>query len=512
MKSKRIDHNEFFRQATMRICGSLDLERAMERCLTYLSGVMPGSSLCLHLYRPDLNAIETVTAVDLGTKMRLSHFIRLPEGIENLMVVRWNQFGKIRIINNPELFPESRVVVADMDKSNFSVLSMRLELEGERIGVVTILAEEKDRYQKSHASLLLLLHDPFAIAVSNALRYREVLALKENLEDDNQYLHQELLRISGDEIIGAEYGLRDVMEMVRQVTTLNSPVLLLGETGVGKEVIANAVHYSSERRDGPFIKVNCGAIPDSLMDSELFGHEKGAFTGAVTTKRGRFERANKGTLFLDEIGELPLPAQVRLLRVIQSGELERVGGSKTIRVDVRIISATHRNLEEMVRSGGFREDLFFRINVFPITIPPLRQRRGDIPALVNYFLHRKVGELRLPCVPEISKGSLAALSNYSFRGNVRELENIVERALIRYNGGPVSLDIPERRRRPVEGVETENEPVRPLDEVNRSYIKKILMQAKGKIHGSGGAAELLGIHPNTLRKRMDKLEINYKKR
>ncbi|HTP05168.1 MAG TPA: sigma-54 dependent transcriptional regulator, partial [Nitrospirota bacterium] len=216
------------------------------------------------------------------------------------------------------------------------------------------------------------------------LRHQEVSRLKDMLADDNRYLQRQLLSVSGSEIMGADFGLKAVMNMVRQVAPLDSPVLLMGETGTGKEVIATAIHRFSPRREGPFIRVNCGAIPDSLIDSELFGHEKGAFTGAISQKRGRFERAHKGTIFLDEIGELPPQAQVRLLNVLQDREIERVGGTESIPVDIRILSATNRNLQAMVASGQFREDLWFRLNVFPIMIPPLRQRKEDIPALVHH--------------------------------------------------------------------------------------------------------------------------------
>ena len=210
--------------------------------------------------------------------------------------------------------------------------------------------------------------------------------------------------------------------------------MLLGETGVGKEVVANAIHYTSSRRGGPFIKVNCGAIPDNLLDSELFGHERGAFTGAIAQKRGRFERADKGSIFLDEIGELPLQAQVRLLRVLQHKEIERVGGTKTIPVDVRIIAATHRNMEEMVRSGAFREDLWFRLDVFPITIPPLRRRKEDIPALVHHFIERKSKDLKIYPAPSVSAEEVERLKAYHWPGNIRELENLIERELIHKRG------------------------------------------------------------------------------
>jgi transcriptional regulator with PAS, ATPase and Fis domain len=303
------------------------------------------------------------------------------------------------------------------------------------------------------------------------------------------------------------------MEMVQQVAPLDSPVLLLGETGTGKEVIANAIHYSSPRKDGPFIKVNCGAIPETLLDSELFGHEKGAFTGAISQRRGRFERADKGTIFLDEIGELPPQAQVRLLHVLQKKEIERVGGTSSIPVDIRVISATHRNLEEMIASGRFREDLWFRLNVFPIMIPPLRQRREDIPALVHHFIDRKSLELKLTERPVLAPGTIDQLIAYDWPGNVRELENMVERALIKHRGGVLSFEalLPVAVSGGREEVQEvgQNQPQLSLDEINARYIRQAMKLAQGKINGPRGAAQILGIHPNTLRKRMNKLGIPY---
>jgi DNA-binding NtrC family response regulator len=347
-------------------------------------------------------------------------------------------------------------------------------------------------------------------------RHQEVSRLKDMLADDNRYLFSELRSASGDEIIGSDFGLKAVMEMVKQVAPLDSPVLLLGETGTGKEIIANAIHYSSPRKDGPFIKVNCGAIPETLLDSELFGHEKGAFTGAVSQKRGRFERANKGTIFLDEIGELPAQAQVRLLRVLQTKEIERVGGTSSIPVDIRIISATNRNLEEMIASGRFREDLWFRLNVFPIMIPPLRQRREDIPALVHHFIDRKSRELKLTERPVLALGALDRLMAYDWPGNVRELENLIERALIQSKGGMLSF---ETLLAPQVSVGREvtrdagrNRTLRSLGEINAEHIRQALEMAGGKINGPRGAAQLLGLHPNTLRSRMNKLGIPYGRR
>jgi transcriptional regulator with GAF, ATPase, and Fis domain len=307
-----------------------------------------------------------------------------------------------------------------------------------------------------------------------------------------------------------------VLELVKQVAPLNNTVLLLGETGTGKEIIANAIHFASPRKEGPFIKVNCGAIPENLIDSELFGHEKGAFTGAISEKRGRFERANAGTIFLDEIGELPHQAQVRLLRVIQNREIERVGGTRPISVDIRIIAATHRNLETMISENKFREDLWFRLNVFPLVIPPLRQRREDIPALTYYFLKRKSLELGLGDPPAVAPGALSRLAEYPWPGNVRELENLVERELIRHKRGRISFGTLEPKKlSPTASTanrKLNNLPTTNLDEMTRNHITMVLQMTGGKVHGPNGAAELLGMKSSTLRARMDKLGIPYGRR
>ncbi len=340
---------------------------------------------------------------------------------------------------------------------------------------------------------------------------REVVKQKNQLADDNRYLHGELRRLSGDEVIGANFGLKDVMLKVQQVAAVDSPVLLLGDTGVGKDVLANTIHYSSPRSKGPFVSVNCGAIPESLLDSELFGHEKGAFTGALAQKRGRFERAEKGSIFLDEIGELPPPAQVRLLRVLQEKEIERVGGNKTIKLDIRIIAATNRNLEEMIQTGQFREDLWFRINVFPILVPPLRERKADIPALLKHFVILKAKELKICDVPEIPPEEIDVLMQYHWPGNVRELQNIIERAIILNPQGPLTFDdLNLSQKQKSKDIKEKNDMPDDLDEVVSYHIRNVLSRTNGKVHGSGGAAELLGINPNTLRARMKKLGISIK--
>ena len=356
-----------------------------------------------------------------------------------------------------------------------------------------------------------------AIGITQDITYRkntekklEEARLK---EDDNRYFQRELYKLTGDIIIGSNFGLKDVMDKVQVASTVDSPVLLLGETGVGKDVIANAIHFSSERKDGPFIKINCGAIPETLIDSELFGHEKGAFTGAINQKRGCFERAMNGTLFLDEIGELPLQAQVRFLRVLQDKVIERVGGNSEIKLNIRVIAATNKVLQEMVTRGEFREDLWFRLNVFPITIPPLRERKMDISALLQYIIEKKSKELKLSIIPEVLPGAIEYLLEYDWPGNVRELQNIVERELILNPNGPLRFDA-LRTNKPEEAptqVATANFGLKKLDDVVSSHIQNVLAVTEGRIHGDNGAAAVLGVNASTLRNRMNKLGIKYKK-
>jgi len=504
-----IDENEFFRQMTVLICSSLDLETALQRSLHYLVKYMPVDSIFLHLYEKSLGAIRTITEVKAEETRTLEKITPLTrEGRDSF---EKPGVPNLRIVNSPEQDPVIKKIAESFNMPNSSALVMRLVIEGARLGSLTLTADGKDRYTEEYARLVALLNEPFGIAVSNALAYQQVLKLKDMLTDDNRYLNQELLRMSGDEIVGTDFGLKDVMEMVRKVAPLESPVLLLGETGAGKGVIASAIHYLSPRRKGPFITVNSGAIPETLIDSELFGHEKGAFTGAIEQKRGRFERANHGTIFLDEIGELPAHAQIRMLRVLQEKEIERVGGTKTIPVDIRIIAATHRNLQDMVRENQFREDLWFRINVFPIRVPPLRERKEDIPSLVYYFINKKMKQLKLPAAPEISPGAMDRLMAYHWPGNVRELENVVERELILNKGEPLTFRLladtyetcpPEI----LAGLAAE--PVN-LNKATALHIQRALQKANGIVHGPGGAAAILGINPSTLRSKMKKLGIPY---
>ena len=309
-----------------------------------------------------------------------------------------------------------------------------------------------------------------------------------------------------DEIVGNSPVLLEVMEKVQMVAPTDSTVLILGETGTGKELICRAIHHLSRRSSKPVVKLNCAAIPSGLIESELFGHEKGAFTGAVTQKQGRFELAHEGTIFLDEIGDIPLDMQPKLLRLLQEQEFERVGGTRTIKVDTRVITATHRDLQQMVQEGTFREDLFYRLNIFPITIPPFRERPEDIPLLARYFARRVCGRLGRTD-SDFSEAALERLLEYSWPGNVRELENIVERAVILCAGGSIDA---EHIQVDVGSGPLPEGPFRTLETVEKQHIVEALESTGGKVSGKGGAAELLGLKPTTLLARMKKKGIDRK--
>ncbi len=514
-----MDENEFFRQAALQLLSTLDLAKAMGQCFSYLSNVMPVDWISIQLYQADLASVRTLVIATKEESNTVDIFTPIPTEARQFLRNNFHT-GNVKIFlrSNPD---PALHLLADLFDQQFqkkpstSSIIMPLILESQEIGSLAVVTDGEITHTEEHARLLSLLKEPFAIALSNALRHEEVLKLKDRLADDNRELQGEVKRLSGERFAGSAIGLKEVMKRAARVAHLNSPVLLLGETGVGKEIVANAIHNRSLRRDGPFIKVNCGAIAETLVDSELFGHEKGAFTGAVSLKRGFFERADNGTVFLDEIGELSLQAQVKMLRVMQYKEFERVGGSGPIRVDIRIIAATHRNLEDMVKEGTFREDLWFRLNVFPIEIPPLRERRSEIPALVQHFIDRKSRELGIKMPPRLAPGAIDLLMAYDWPGNVRELENIVERALIvNKEGEPLFFDNLMGHQG-----QTKDAIVPPsgavsllLDDVMASHIKHVLDLTNGKVHGKGGAADILGINASTLRARMRNLGISFGRR
>ncbi|MBN1834185.1 MAG: sigma 54-interacting transcriptional regulator [Deltaproteobacteria bacterium] len=506
-----VNENEFFRECTLRLCGSLDVEKALHSFLTYVRQFIPANQAALNIYDQEAGVIEVVTMATISSGEITRWLIPLSEEARHMSSI--SPLPELLLINRVNEHPIFRHVRHLMDSSENSLLVVRLFVDGHRLGGLTLRARGHDRFNEHHLHLLSLLNRPVAITLSNYLRYRELKQLKDRLSDDNRYLRHQLNQALSAEVIGADFGLKEVFQMVRQIAPMPSSVLLLGETGTGKEVIAGAIHNLSPRRDGPFIKVNCGAIPNTLIDSELFGHEKGAFTGALSQRHGRFEMADCGTIFLDEIGEMPPDAQLRLLRVLQDKEVVRVGGTQTIKVDVRVIAATHQDIEDMATKGMFRKDLFFMLNVFPIKIPPLRERIHDIPALVHHFLEEKTRELRISFIPKLAPDALSQLSSYLWPGNVRELENVIERALILSHGEPLSF-AGLVTNKILEGPSLLHQSSQPmtLDDINAVHIKNVLLMTGGKIHGRDGAANLLGINPSTLRARMEKLGIKYRRK
>jgi formate hydrogenlyase transcriptional activator len=371
--------------------------------------------------------------------------------------------------------------------------------------------DEVPPFDKRYMSLLQSVAAQAAIALENNrmvekinTTLEEVETLRDRLQAENVYLQQEIkLANNFEEIISANKEFNKTLALVESVSGSDSTVLILGETGTGKELIARAVHSTSSRKNHPLVKINCAALPTNLIESELFGHEKGSFTGALSRRIGRFELADKGTIFLDEIAELPRELQAKLLRVLQEGEFERVGSAQTEKVDVRVIAATNRNLEELMENGAFREDLFYRLNVFPILCPPLRHRKEDIPPLVRHFV-KKYGAKAGKDIRSIPAKAMDALQEYHWPGNVRELENIIERSMILSQRN--ALELGDWFQKPVAppanvGAAT------TLDEKQREHILEALEHTHWKVRGAGGAASLLGINPSTLESRMKKLKI-----
>ena len=425
------------------------------------------------------------------------------------------------------------VVRGDLEKEQQSPGDQRLVAEGiqsycvvplvamgNSIGTFTVWSESKYRYSEADAELLQEVANQVALAIANMKSYEEIAALKARLEKENVYLQEEIrTEHNFEEIVGNSPALLDLLRRVNQVAPTDSSVLIYGETGTGKELIARAIHNRSMRKSRPLVKVNCSAISAGLVESELFGHVKGAFTGAFERRIGRFELADRGTIFLDEVGELPLETQVKLLRVLQEREFEPVGSNRSVHVDVRIIAATNRNLQESISAGSFRSDLYYRLNVFPLEVPPLRERHSDISQLAMFFLSRYSRNLGKR-TEGISAAATERIESYPWPGNVRELQNVIERALILSQGPILELEPDlirvspsEALREPAREVVEAASPGGPssalktLEEVERAHISAVLQQTRGVVEGANGAAKTLGMHPNTLRHRMEKLGI-----
>jgi hydrogenase-4 transcriptional activator len=517
---------EILAQVWREACRHIDIESSVSEIAAIVGQTLPARALVVLNIEPDLRALETVAT---GTVCEAS----LKSGQRELPTVAKAKLAdwlRRREVAHLEQGHEDNWLRQCLPENlTGSIIVGPLVSDGRPLGVIVAVPKSGMTFTTSHRELVQQLLEPLTVALENDNRLHELRSLREAAEADRQSLLKRLGKQAvNEELVGAHTGLRHVMERIELVAKSDVPVLILGETGTGKEVVSRAIHMRSKRHDGPFIRVNCGAIPPELVDSQLFGHEKGAFTGAAEQHHGWFERADRGTLFLDEIGELPLPAQVRLLRVLQDHQIERVGGRSAVHVDVRIVAATHRDLAAMVAEKSFREDLWYRINIFPIVLPTLRERMDDIPALALHFARRAATRFGLPQV-EPTVADLDLLTGYHWPGNIRELGAVIDRAAIL--GGGRFLDIATalglgRRPQPptpapdvtlyevvpetvsLEPPEPTTADIVPLAAAMRQHIERALAATRGRIEGKGGTAELLEINPHTLRARMRKLDID----
>ena len=431
---------------------------------------------------------------------------------DDQLLRHWGQEAdyRVRILNGIDfaesLPPSAPVREAYQQLAVRSALVGNAPLNAERSLLVAAFSYQPNEYRPEHQELLHRLLPTFQIVIDRSLAYHKIRQLNERLQEENTYLEEEIkVHYNFGEIVGESPAIQQVFAQVQQVATTDSTVLVLGETGTGKELVARALHEQSPRRDKTLIKINCAALPPQLIESELFGHERGAFTGAVQRRIGKFELADGGTLFLDEVGELPLELQAKLLRVLQEKSFERLGSNQLISTDARIVAATNRDLTQEVKQGNFRADLFYRLNVFPIHLPPLRERVDDIAPLAQHFVHRYARKFKKPSVKRVAAQTIAALTTYSFPGNVRELEHLIERAVIVAQTQEVSFTLPESSS-PPDPVTTSNG-FKMLRDNEREMILRVLAHTGGKIRGVDGAAAILDINPTTLESRMERLGI-----
>ena len=499
---------------------NLTRDALFQAITTALRPVIEFDRSTVFLYDSQKNVLRLVSA---ESALPSAHFVPGMELGLTSSHAGWT-FTHQRPFYNPDLarqrtYPGEEILLREGFRS---LIVLPLIVQGKSIGTLNLGSLHPMQYGEGEAELLQEVANQLALSVENMREYEEIGRLKAQLERENVYLREEILgEHNFEEIVGCSPPLTSVLHTIDRVAPTDTTVLILGETGTGKELIARAIHSRSARHKHPLVKVNCGAIPSGLIESELFGHMKGAFTGALERRTGRFELADKGTIFLDEVGELALDMQVKLLRVLQEHEFEPVGSSRTVKVDVRVIAATNRNLEQEVAAGRFRADLYYRLNVLPIRVPSLRERRTDIPQLAMFFIQRHAKRIGRT-IEGVTKDSMERLTRYAWPGNVRELENVIERALVLSKGGlldiasdflPAVTAIPRAvPTRPIEEP-SHTAPAGPpsgsgtLEDVERAHIVATLTRTRWVVEGPSGAARILNMHPNTLRSRMKKLGV-----
>lgn len=502
------DLNQLLLEVNNAVTKHLDIRELLSATSNCLKRVIEHDVFAMALYDAEAKVLRVHSLNAPGADHRYAD-----EGF--VMKLEDSPAGKAATTRQPVLIKQldpseyaSPVVKRAYDAGLRSSCNVPLVSHDRLLGVVAVASRREAAFSQSHVELFSNIAGQLAIAVENSLTYRELAALKNKLVSEKLYLEEEIqTEYNFEEIIGQSASLKKILQQVATVAPTDSAVLLCGETGTGKELIARAIHNLSGRRERTLVKLNCAAIPTGLLESELFGHEKGAFTGAIAQRVGRFELANKGTLLLDEVGEIPLDLQPKLLRVLQEHEFERLGSSRTIKTDARMIAATNVDLPQMVAEKKFRSDLYYRLNVFPIKIPPLRERLDDIPLLIGYFAQKHALRMNKR-IDKIPKTTVEALCTYPWPGNVRELENFMERSVILSSGSELQAPLAELNLTTT--TIAVSQPVAAdgpllLEDVERRHIAEILEQTRGVIGGKGGAAEILGLPSSTLRNRIKKL-------
>jgi formate hydrogenlyase transcriptional activator len=493
---------------TNRVVRTLDLRELLREITASLRRVMQCEGVGVTLPDPESGGLR-IYALDFPTSKGFLHEGLLTTDVSH-SVTKVFQSREAITLDREAILADGRVALEGAN----SLCRLPLVSHDRVLGVLSLGSVREHAFSDEDMAFLGQVASQIAIAVENAMAYREIAELKDKLVQEKVYLEDEIRsELNFEEIVGNSDGLRQVLRQIETVAPTDSTVLIYGETGTGKELVARAVHNLSPRKANAFVKLNCAAIPTGLLESELFGHEKGAFTGAIAQRVGRFELANRGTVFLDEVGEIPLELQPKLLRVLQEREFERLGSTRTLRTDARLIAATNRDLEEMVEAQTFRSDLFYRLNVFPLRIPPLRERPEDIPPLVRHFVRQfsRRAQRRIETIPS---DTMDALVQYHWPGNVRELQNVIERAVIVSQGSVLRVPTADLKPRPIERprarkpVPAASQSLREtLDETERQRILSALERANWIVAGPQGAAALLQMKRSTLQFRMRKLDI-----
>jgi formate hydrogenlyase transcriptional activator len=485
------------------IASHRDLEELFRDLAQRLPQIVPFDYINAVLHEPARDVMRLWLLVT-STPSTISPGLELPvEESPGGLVWKTQQPLTVNDVAQEPRFPRLMALLRENGVQSFCVVP--LTTAQRRLGAMGFGSLQRRTYQEADLNFMQQVAKQIAVAVENALGYKQIAELKERLSKEKLYLEEEIrTEYNFEEIIGESTMLKKVLKQLEVVAPTDSTVLILGETGTGKELLARAIHNLSGRRERTFVKMNCAAIPTGLLESELFGHERGAFTGAIATKVGRFELADGGTLFLDEVGDIPLELQSKLLRVLQEQEFERLGSTRTLKVNVRIVAATNQDLSDMVEKKGFRSDLYYRLNVFPLITPPLRERREDIPVLVRYFAQKFARQLNRP-VERIPADTMDALTAYAWPGNIRELQNLIERAVILSTGLDLVVPLSELK---ASHAANHTEQVSTLESAEREHIVRALNATNWVIGGPAGAAAKLAMKRTTLQSKMQKLGIN----